>query len=623
MKILWNLHFIRSIAKLYDNKCTDDKLTLQECDAQDKFDPVWDITDKDIKRVTTKESEKSLHIIEFYATWCPHCKHYVPEYKELGNKFKQQQLEGKVRLIAYDCASENLCGDFGIESYPTVKVFGPGIDSDAKDHTGKKISRDGLEKQVDAMIQTITIEQVKGNLRNNPNNLRKCASSKTCMDCTLNSCKWLSKDKKCYQHSNTETDDKIITNSEDCDKEEPAFPATKAHEGDMISTKAKQTEQSKITVESEHATVLKSESKHDLVKSNLIKQLEEAQEEKEKEILPSEHGILDDNWTKDQLDATTLDHMWDAFVAVFESLHMSTFLHSKKGNLPDDVWDDIVKYLEYITQHFPNESLRGALVQFFRSVKEKGKPKSESQWREFVWKSHDEFAKMLFIDGYRYPIDGLEKNQFFTFASCDTYTCRQWTLFHVLAQEATNKNLDHISFFNIARIFRKQLFGCEECANHFGTYMDEHRTDMKVLKPSVWFWRFHNVVTERVQKGHREQFPPMKLCDECQDDLIGWDEVSVADYLHKKYTDQVNQDFFGSRTFSIFKKMGIFTLCTIVVLTCFILALCIGARRKSEKKANPDPGVYDAKGKEPNANKYGQELEEVRRFLHMDDKEKV
>jgi len=41
-------------------------------------------------------------LVAFYAPWCPHCKHYVKTYNEVG-EILRGQLDGKVKVEALSC----------------------------------------------------------------------------------------------------------------------------------------------------------------------------------------------------------------------------------------------------------------------------------------------------------------------------------------------------------------------------------------------------------------------------------------------------------------------------------------------------------------------------------------
>lgn len=58
--------------------------------------------------------------IEFYASWCGHCKKLAPIWEELATK-----LEGQIKVGAVDMTKNQPVGaPYGIKGYPTLKFFG-------------------------------------------------------------------------------------------------------------------------------------------------------------------------------------------------------------------------------------------------------------------------------------------------------------------------------------------------------------------------------------------------------------------------------------------------------------------------------------------------------------------
>jgi thiol-disulfide isomerase/thioredoxin len=57
-------------------------------------------------------------LINFYASWCPASRAFLPKWMALKNKYSN-----RIQMVQYDCANDNiknLCNKFKIEAYPTV-----------------------------------------------------------------------------------------------------------------------------------------------------------------------------------------------------------------------------------------------------------------------------------------------------------------------------------------------------------------------------------------------------------------------------------------------------------------------------------------------------------------------
>ncbi|XP_014351967.1 protein disulfide-isomerase A3-like [Latimeria chalumnae] len=93
-----------------------------------------ELADADFQR---RVAEYELALVLFFAPWCGHCKALAPEYEIAASR-----LKGTAHLIKVDCtANFKTCSKHGVNSYPTLKVFRYGQESEEykEQHTADDI----------------------------------------------------------------------------------------------------------------------------------------------------------------------------------------------------------------------------------------------------------------------------------------------------------------------------------------------------------------------------------------------------------------------------------------------------------------------------------------------------
>jgi len=95
---------------------------------------VIDLTPANFNSVVSPEK---LILVEFFAPWCGHCKALAPHYEEAATVLKDKGI----KLAKVNCVDESdLCQNYGIQGYPTLKIFRGG---EPTDYTGPR-KTDGI-----------------------------------------------------------------------------------------------------------------------------------------------------------------------------------------------------------------------------------------------------------------------------------------------------------------------------------------------------------------------------------------------------------------------------------------------------------------------------------------------
>eukprot|EP00397_Hematodinium_sp_SG-2012_P041706 GEMP01045992.1.p1 GENE.GEMP01045992.1~~GEMP01045992.1.p1 ORF type:complete len:413 (+),score=55.66 GEMP01045992.1:95-1333(+) len=223
------------------------------------------------------------------------------------------------------------------------------------------------------------------------------------------------------------------------------------------------------------------------------------------------------DWDESLLSATRKDHYWDSYIAVFESMKNSLFLKATSAGLSDEVWQLAKNYVRFAAQHFPNGALQDSLRSFSAFLSER-KPTSEAEWRADLMS--------------RFP--GVMRE---SYKSCKTYTCAQWSLFHLLAQAVEEEVFPRQEFYNFVSIFADNFFGCTDCRDHFKAMLNRDEKERVDMPVNLWFWKAHNEATARIYFGNRVAWPPAKICSGCwkADGKPNMEEIKR--FLHHGYRE--------------------------------------------------------------------------------------
>lgn len=81
-------------------------------------------------------------VVAFTATWCGHCKKFMPALNAAAEKL--EETESEVLLVNIDVPTNDGVGkEFGVAGFPTVKYFAPG--AEPQDYNGERTAEALLE----------------------------------------------------------------------------------------------------------------------------------------------------------------------------------------------------------------------------------------------------------------------------------------------------------------------------------------------------------------------------------------------------------------------------------------------------------------------------------------------
>ncbi|PSR83426.1 hypothetical protein BD289DRAFT_370016 [Coniella lustricola] len=113
-----------------------------------KSSPVIQIDSKNYDSLIAKSNYTS--VVEFYAPWCGHCQNLKPAYEKAA-----KNLDGLAKVAAVNCDEDEnkpLCGQFGVQGFPTLKIVRPGAKKGkpaVEDYQGPRTAKAIVDAVVD------------------------------------------------------------------------------------------------------------------------------------------------------------------------------------------------------------------------------------------------------------------------------------------------------------------------------------------------------------------------------------------------------------------------------------------------------------------------------------------
>ncbi|CAO1631330.1 unnamed protein product [Sympodiomycopsis kandeliae] len=116
-----------------------------------KNSPVVQLTASSFRKQVLDIEKPTL--VAFTAPWCGHCQKLVPEYDGAA-----RTLEGIVKFANIDCDVESnkpLCGRYGVQGFPTIKLFPATKNRIPKDYQGERAGKALIQYAIDSLPHSV------------------------------------------------------------------------------------------------------------------------------------------------------------------------------------------------------------------------------------------------------------------------------------------------------------------------------------------------------------------------------------------------------------------------------------------------------------------------------------
>jgi protein disulfide-isomerase A6 len=101
-------------------------------------------------------------LVEFYASWCSHCKTLAPKWDELAEKYSKSN---DVQIVKIECEENRVtCNQFGIPGFPTIKLFKGDKESDPIEFEGKRNVDNFIKFVGDNVEQYVYVPKIQSNI---------------------------------------------------------------------------------------------------------------------------------------------------------------------------------------------------------------------------------------------------------------------------------------------------------------------------------------------------------------------------------------------------------------------------------------------------------------------------
>lgn len=485
-------------------------------------------------------------LVEFYNSWCGHCKKFAPTWVEFSASVHNWQ--DVVRIGAIDCADDrnnDVCRDMEILAYPSLKFFHEQYEEGAG-NIGQLVKKGETSHELtELLLSQMRSEQTLGRGKTWPDisvqNFTNAAEIWNDIPARIEVVFLI------FESVNSTTGSEIILDLSNIDNIKIFRLSNSSNLTKILNVKLYPTlfavDRYSYTPHS-----ISMETTRVTLKDAMIRYLYDR-----KVSIPNYYKtFIEGSSTSKTIVSVNIsnDNYMNNLIGntVFQ-VDLETGLRYTLGHeivklklITGESLVALKKYLTVIKKYFPFKANGKAFIkELLKNVESSGDQISGKYLSNHISQLEKQFSPVYSSTPNWVGCRGSSSN-------FRGFTCSLWVIFHTLTVNAADKrSTDALEVLNAMHGYVKYFFGCADCSEHFQAMALEKKLNSVAENDGaiLWLWVAHNEVNYRLAGDPTEdpqfpkkQFPVSKDCLKCRDSHGSWDFEQVLTYLKLMYSEE-------------------------------------------------------------------------------------